>query len=90
MPFFTFRCPSCGDFSLWYKSSKGNNLEAECPSCSGASKRVFTPPNVYRMDHKLKQTIERGMEPRVVKKEDMPARSNKRKKRISRPWQAGH
>ena len=90
MPYYSFRCQDCGEFTVWHRSSKGNKLEEECPTCSNIAKRVFTPPTVYRMDGKLKQTIESGMEPKLVKKENMPVKPKKRAAGAARPWQTGH
>ncbi|MFD1609261.1 hypothetical protein [Oceanobacillus luteolus] len=42
------------------------------------------------MDGKLKQTIESGMEPKLVKKENMPVKPKKRAAGAARPWQTGH
>lgn len=86
---YTFLCHTCGEFTLWYQGMKGNKQEAECPDCNIAAKRIFKPPITFRMDGQVKSRIERGMEPRVVKRDDLP-RIPYKKPTISRPWQAGH
>jgi len=86
---YTFLCESCGEFTLWYQGMRGNKREANCPDCDTVSKRMFKPPMTFRMDSRVKGRIERGMEPRVVKKEDMP-KNRMKKPSVSRPWQAGH
>ncbi|WP_176224000.1 hypothetical protein [Thalassobacillus devorans] len=52
--------------------------------------RVFKPAQVFKMDGGLKKRFERGMEPRVVKKDEMPQKSARRKSMANRPWQVGH
>ncbi|MEW9675770.1 zinc ribbon domain-containing protein [Lentibacillus sp. L22] len=86
---YTFRCESCGEFTLWYQGMKGNKREAECPECKRKAKRLFKPPITFRMDSRVKKRVERGMEPRIVNKKDLP-KGGKRKSTVSRPWQAGH
>ncbi|MBP1968347.1 thymidylate kinase [Virgibacillus natechei] len=85
----TFFCEGCGEFTLWYQGIRGNKQEANCPDCKTLAKRMFKPPITFRMDSQVKGRIERGMEPRVVRKDDMPKNRNK-KQGVSRPWQAGH
>lgn len=86
---YTFCCENCGEFTLWYKEMKGDKLENECPDCKRKSKRLFKPPMTFHMDNRVKSRIERGLEPRVVNKRDLPEKQ-KRKSNVSRPWQAGH
>lgn len=69
---YTFRCENCGDFTEWHKSTQGNKQQAKCPDCNGIAKRVFMPPITFRMDSRVKRTIEGGMEPKLVKKENLP------------------
>ncbi|WP_217586148.1 zinc ribbon domain-containing protein [Lentibacillus saliphilus] len=93
MAYFTFSCPQCGEFTEWHTSLKGKKDVAHCPECETLSKRVFRPPLTYRMDSRVKQTIEQGMEPKLVKKENMVGtpiqQAVQSKPRLSRPWQAG-
>lgn len=86
---YTFHCSNCGEFTLWYQGMQGNRKEAECPDCTNVAKRMFKPPTTFRMDSRVKSRIERGMEPKVVKKEALPTNRTKRSS-SSRPWQAGH
>lgn len=85
---YTFQCKKCGEFTLWYQGMHGNKQEAACPDCNTAAKRVFKPPITFRIDSRVKHTIEQGMEPKVVKREALPKQI--RKPSVSRPWQAGH
>jgi len=68
---------------------RGNRQAAACPQCEVTAPRVFTPPMTFQMDSNVKKRIERGMEPRLVKRADMP-KKQQQKKTVSRPWQAGH
>lgn len=87
---YTFYCKTCGHFTEWHQSMKGNKQQSICPECNAVAKRVFMPPITFRMNSTLKRTIEEGMEPKLVKKEDMPKTPLKSKPRLTRPWQAGH
>lgn len=88
---YTFSCKTCGHFTEWHQSTRGNKQESSCPECNAIAKRVFMPPITFRMSSALKRTIEEGMEPKLVKREDMPKTPLKKAKpRITRPWQAGH
>ncbi|MFD1361866.1 zinc ribbon domain-containing protein [Lentibacillus salinarum] len=89
MPSYTFSCKKCGEFTLWFQHMRGTRQEVQCPECSEAAKRVFKPPITFNMDSRVKKRIEKGMEPRVVNKKDLP-KNTKRNPTISRPWQAGH
>jgi len=89
MPNYTFKCEECGEFTIWYAGMSGNREQASCPECNKEAKRVFLPPITFRMDSKVKGRVERGMEPRLVKREDMPKKAPSRPK-AARPWQAGH
>ncbi|WP_337192730.1 zinc ribbon domain-containing protein [Halobacillus halophilus] len=86
---FSFLCEACGEFTIWMTGMKESRREASCPDCQGVSKRVFKPPMTSRMDSRVKQRIENGMEPRTVRREDLPA-SRPRRQTTARPWQAGH
>ncbi|MFD1706983.1 FmdB family zinc ribbon protein [Siminovitchia sediminis] len=90
MPSYTFRCETCGDFTLHFKTMSGNKGSAECPACGTASKRIFLPPNLYSMSSQLKSRIERGMEPRRMTREELGTRRLpiKRSPVANRPWQA--
>ncbi|KGX88207.1 zinc ribbon domain-containing protein [Pontibacillus litoralis] len=89
MPSYTFLCPDCGEFTLWYNHMRGSHQEAECAKCNQLSKRVYRAPMTNQMDNKVKSRMERGMEPRVVNRTDLP-NSKKRVPSAPRPWQAGH
>ncbi|HLR69381.1 FmdB family zinc ribbon protein [Virgibacillus alimentarius] len=86
---YTFRCVKCGEFTLWYQGMRGNKREAYCPDCNTLSKRLFKPPITFRLDSRVKNRIESGMEPKIVKREDMP-QNRKKRPNAARPWQAGH
>ena len=89
MPSYTFKCNSCGEFNVWFAGMNGNRQQSPCPDCQESARRVFLPPMTFRMDGKVKKSIERGMEPRLVKREEMPKKL-KRRPSTARPWQAGH
>ncbi len=94
MAHYTFSCQDCGEFTEWHKSTKGNKKTSDCPTCYALAKRVFTPPIIYRMDSKLKNTIASGMEPVLTKKKDLPKvpikNAIRKKSPQPRPWQVGN
>lgn len=89
MASYTFFCKTCGEFTEWHTSTNGNKQEMECPDCHVIARRMYKPPITFRMDSRVKNRIMRGMEPRVVKKEDLPTNPYMRTQ-TSRPWQTGH
>ncbi|SFF57833.1 putative regulatory protein, FmdB family [Halobacillus alkaliphilus] len=88
MPNYSFACDTCGEFTLWFAHMDGAQA-ARCPDCEGKAKRIYRAPMVQRMDSKVKKRVERGMEPRVVTRDQMP-RTKQKLPTAARPWQAGH
>lgn len=89
MVYYTFACPSCGDFTEWHSSMQGNKELSICPACEGESTRVFTPPMLSKMDSRLKQKVEQGMEPKIMKGDAFAKTpTKKRSSQNLRPWQA--
>ncbi|MCJ1655312.1 zinc ribbon domain-containing protein [Staphylococcus sp. NRL 16/872] len=88
MPNYTYNCTNCGEFTL-RQSMNVQHDTAKCPTCDAESIRVFNSFQTYRMDGKLKKRIERGQEPRLVKRDQLPQIKPKAN-RTARPWMAGH
>ncbi|UEX89599.1 zinc ribbon domain-containing protein [Staphylococcus ratti] len=88
MPNYTYLCKTCGSFTL-RQSMQVSHEKASCPSCHQIAKRQFTTFQTYQMDKKLKQRIEKGQQPRRVKR-DALTRGGKRANTATRPWMAGH
>ncbi|WP_313802405.1 zinc ribbon domain-containing protein [Cytobacillus sp.] len=90
MPSYTFCCQNCGDFTLFFTSMTGKKDRAACPDCLEESSRVFFPPNLFSYSNELRTRMERGMEPRKMKREELGPKQKKRNKSVSRPWQVGN
>lgn len=88
MPQYTYECTNCGEFTL-RQSMKEQHDTALCPQCQNESKRVFSTFQTYKMDGQLKQRIERGQQPRVVSKDQLP-KMTPRPTKASRPWMENH
>lgn len=87
MPSYTFHCKRCGNFTLFFSSMSGNKSEANCPDCKQQSARVYFPPNLFSYSKELRTRIEKGMEPRIMTKQELGPNTMKRKSAIQRPWQ---
>lgn len=90
MAYYTFKCNVCGEFTEWHRSTKGNKQYSTCPTCDAIAKRVFKPPIVYRLDKKLKHTIEKGKEPQIRTKEQLTTTAIQKvikRSQSARPWQ---
>ncbi|KIL49762.1 FmdB family zinc ribbon protein [Jeotgalibacillus soli] len=93
MPFYTFECIQCGIYDEWHKSTASYNEEAKCPSCYQERKRVFLPPNLLFTSQALRKRVDSGMEPKIVKKENIggkPRHHHKHSQQPKRPWQISH
>ncbi|WP_338749288.1 FmdB family zinc ribbon protein [Bacillus sp. FJAT-52991] len=91
MPSYTFRCPACGDFTLFFKSMSGSKEQIDCPACQQESMRVYAPPLVSTSSKGLMNRIERGMEPRRMTREQLgPNQTDKKPRIANRPWQVGN
>jgi putative FmdB family regulatory protein len=73
MPIYSFTCRACGDFTEMRSMARAD-VDAQCPSCGRAAKRVFTVPHIARMNLALRRAHElnekSAHEPRVVRGED--------------------
>lgn len=69
MATYEYRCAQCGPFETRHPIGRAPS-EAACPECGGASRRVFTMPNVSVMSKELGAALERAEktrdEPEVV------------------------
>lgn len=91
MPSYTFQCPNCGEFTLFFKSMTGNRDQAACPDCQCESSRIYFAPNLFSYSKELRTRIEKGMEPRRMTREELGPKQVKRKKvTANRPWQVGN
>ncbi|MBI5974157.1 FmdB family zinc ribbon protein [Staphylococcus canis] len=88
MPTYTYHCESCGTFTLRQRMSEQHET-ATCPDCEAIAKREFQPFQTYRLDQRVKQRIEKGQQPRIVKGKDLPKKAAK-PQNTSRPWMTGH
>lgn len=85
MPLYVFKCETCGEHTR--KKSIHDNLSRDsCPTCSEETKRVYTPFMTNTLDRKLSKAIETGMEPKVMKKNEIPKSNLKQKTKNPRPW----
>ncbi|MBZ8176104.1 FmdB family zinc ribbon protein [Staphylococcus delphini] len=88
MPNYSYTCTNCGTFTIRQSISEQHET-AICPSCQQIAKREFVPFQTYKMDHRVKQRIEKGQQPRLVKREDLPKKRTLAPQ-MTRPWMAGH
>jgi hypothetical protein len=65
----------------------GQKAYSSCPQCDKQSKRVFKPAGIFKMDQKVKNRIEKGMEPRVMSKASITGKKLGNPSVTSRPWQ---
>ncbi|NHA41978.1 FmdB family zinc ribbon protein [Staphylococcus schleiferi] len=88
MPNYSYTCTNCGTFTIRQHISEQHET-ASCPSCQQIAKREFLAFQTYKMDANVKQRIEKGQQPRLVKKEDLPEKITQ-SPQVTRPWMAGH
>lgn len=88
MPNYSYTCKNCGTFTIRQRISEQHET-ASCPSCQHTAKREFVAFQTYKMDTRVKQRIERGQQPRLVKREALPVQQ-RTSQQITRPWMAGH
>ncbi|WP_213025847.1 FmdB family zinc ribbon protein [Brevibacillus reuszeri] len=68
MPRYDFLCEECGPFIQWLKISEITD-SVDCPNCQQQSKRMYSAPGLIFTPQALRQRIERGVEPKIVKRE---------------------
>ncbi|HHU6750595.1 TPA: FmdB family zinc ribbon protein [Staphylococcus pseudintermedius] len=88
MPNYSYTCTNCGTFTIRQRISEQHET-ALCPLCHQTAKREFVAFQTYKMDARVKQRIEKGQQPRLVKREDLPTKS-RQPQQAARPWMAGH
>lgn len=88
MPRYSYHCPQCGDFTVQQSMNEQHDT-FNCPTCDTTAQRVFQAFQTYHMNQKLKKRIERGQEPRVMTKNQLPTMRTKTFTG-GRPWMAGH
>ncbi|MEK4024509.1 zinc ribbon domain-containing protein [Mammaliicoccus sciuri] len=89
MPNYTFRCPGCGEFTLFFNSMSGNRENTECPTCKSEAARVYFAPHLFTLSRKLSSKIEKGMEPQRMTRDELGAKQKQTKVKANRPWQVG-
>ncbi|MFD0769265.1 zinc ribbon domain-containing protein [Bacillus sp. CGMCC 1.60114] len=91
MPSYTFHCPDCGEFTLFFISMTGNKDKAVCPDCALESNRIYYAPNLFSYSKEIRTRIEKGMEPRRMTREELgPKQTTRKKVTANRPWQVGN
>lgn len=85
MPLYLFNCDTCGNYTR-RKSIHDDLSNDTCPKCEKSSSRVYTTFMTNVIDKKLSKAIESGMEPKVMKKNELPKSNIKSKNKVSRPW----
>ncbi|WP_086428986.1 FmdB family zinc ribbon protein [Staphylococcus cornubiensis] len=88
MPNYSYTCKNCGTFTIRQRISEQHET-ASCPSCQHTAKREFVAFQTYKMDTRVKQRIEKGQQPRLVKRENLPKKRTQAPQ-MTRPWMAGH
>lgn len=98
MPRYDFMCEECGPFVEWLKMSELTDSVA-CPVCQQPSKRLYAAPGLIMTPQALRQRIERGVEPKVVRKQSHSHEgsgcshshgSHTHSRGGKRPWMVGH
>jgi putative FmdB family regulatory protein len=103
MPRYEYRCESCGPFIQWMSMSEVTETVA-CPDCEEMSYRAYSAPGLIMTSQALRQRIERGVEPKIVRKEKHShergscqhgghshARGSQPQQHApKRPWMVGH
>ncbi len=76
MPRYDYTCESCGPFSDWRPMSE-SDLDASCPSCGSASKRLIAMPFLPCVSRNVRIAHERNErsaeEPKVMRREELAA-----------------
>ncbi|MEH7356440.1 zinc ribbon domain-containing protein [Neobacillus drentensis] len=91
MPSYTFHCPDCGEFTLFFKLMTGNKDKAVCPDCALESNRIYYAPNLFSHSKEIRTRIDKGMEPRRMTREELgPKQTTRKKAAANRPWQVGN
>lgn len=68
MPRYDYMCEECGPFVQWLKMSELTE-SITCPDCQQLSKRMYAAPGLIMTPQALRQRIERGVEPKIVRKQ---------------------
>ncbi|MFS0920725.1 FmdB family zinc ribbon protein [Brevibacillus sp. 179-C 1.1 NHS] len=68
MPRYDYLCEECGPFVQWLKMNELTDSVA-CPECQTQSKRLYAAPGLIMTPQALRQRIERGVEPKIVRKQ---------------------
>lgn len=101
MPRYDYMCEECGPFVQWLKMSELTESVA-CPDCGLPSKRLYAAPGLIMTPQALRQRIERGVEPKTVRKQSLShegagcshgSRSHgghTHSRGGKRPWMVGH
>lgn len=103
MPRYEYVCDSCGPFIQWMSMSEVTE-QVVCPECEEMSNRAYSAPGLIFTSQALRQRIERGVEPKIVRKESHSheggscqhgghshATSNHSHQHApKRPWMVGH
>lgn len=90
MASYSFRCKNCGDFTEDHHSIKEEKTFSFCPRCERRSERLYLAPYTLTMKKTLKNKLDRGPEPKKMRKEEITGSKFKSKKnQSSRPWQLG-
>lgn len=103
MPRYEYICEECGPFILWMSMSEVTE-RVVCPDCEQMSKRMYSAPGLIFTSQALRQRIERGVEPKIVKKNEHShegsncqhhghthGKKNQNHQHASkRPWMVGH
>ena len=88
MPNYSYTCESCGTFTIRQRISEQHET-ALCPSFQHTARREFVAFQTYNMDPRVKRRIERGQQPRLVKRDALPVQQ-RQSQQMARPWMAGH
>ncbi|HEY9897265.1 MAG TPA: zinc ribbon domain-containing protein [Candidatus Sericytochromatia bacterium] len=88
MPLYEFKCDDCGVFDQWRSIAECND-PASCPTCEGATRRLFSAPALLSGSLRLKTT---RSEPELVQRSNdrEPERPKARAHNGGRPWMIGH
>ncbi|WNC12974.1 zinc ribbon domain-containing protein [Brevibacillus brevis] len=103
MPRYEYGCEECGPFIQWLKMSEVTDM-AVCPECGQTSRRMYSACGLILTPQALRQRIERGAEPKIVRKErhaheggacqhQGPAHGggqHSHRHSPKRPWMVGH
>ncbi|MET3291617.1 transcriptional regulator [Brevibacillus fluminis] len=68
MPRYEYLCEECGPFIRWMSMSEVTT-HVGCPVCEQSARRMFSAPGLIMTPQAVRQRIERGVEPKIVKKD---------------------